>query len=152
MSSTDTPALPARPKGQPADPNKFLVINRPSRIDGTGAFAGEPIPAYKKIGEIRGEAISVREANKRVRGLQRIHMIEISDKRAIDASQSTDPLRFTNHSCTPNTRLQVRGGRVELYALRAIAQDEELTADYGETHHAGKLTCQCGAPNCRGAL
>jgi len=87
-----------------------------------------------------------------VRGLQRIHMIEISDKRAIDASQSTDPLRFTNHSCTPNTRLQVRGGRVELYALRAIALDEELTADYGETHHAGKLPCQCGAPNCRGAL
>jgi SET domain-containing protein len=136
----------------PANPQKFQVYNQPSAIDGTGAFAGEAIPAYKKIGEIRGESISVREANKRVRGLQRIHMIEISEKRAIDASQSTDPLRFTNHSCTPNTRLQVRGGRVELYALRAIAPDEELTADYGETHHAGKLACRCGSPLCRGAL
>ena len=28
----------------------------------------------------------------------------------------------------------------------------ELTADYGETHHAGTLRCRCGAPNCRGAL
>jgi SET domain-containing protein len=136
----------------PANPQKFQVYNQPSAIDGTGAFAGEAIPAYKKIGEIRGESISVREANKRVRGLQRIHMIEISEKRAIDASQSTDPLRFTNHSCTPNTRLQVRGGRVELYALRAIAVGEELTADYGETHHAGKLVCRCGSPLCRGAL
>jgi SET domain-containing protein len=136
----------------PANPQKFHVYNQPSAIDGTGAFAGEPIPAYKKIGEIRGEAISIREANKRVRGLQRIHMIEISDKRAIDASQSTDPLRFTNHSCSPNTRLQVRGGRIELYALRAIDVHEELTADYGETHHAGKLPCRCGSPLCRGAL
>lgn len=136
----------------PANPQKFQVYNQPSAIDGTGAFAGEPIPAYKKIGEIRGESISVREANKRVRGLQRIHMIEVSEKRAIDASQSMDPLRFTNHSCAPNVRLQVRGGRVELYALRAIARDEELTADYGETHHAGKLACRCGAPSCRGAL
>ncbi|MEO8297041.1 MAG: SET domain-containing protein-lysine N-methyltransferase [Burkholderiales bacterium] len=138
--------------GTPANPNKFAVLNAPSRIDGTGAFAGEAIPAYRKIGEIRGEPISVREANRRVRGLQRIHMVEISDKRAIDASQSTDPLRFTNHSCTPNTTLRVRQGRIELYALRAIQPGEELTADYGETHHAGQLACQCGAPNCRGAL
>jgi SET domain-containing protein len=36
--------------------------------------------------------------------------------------------------------------------MRAIAAGEELTADYGETHHAGTLRCQCGAANCRGAL
>jgi SET domain-containing protein len=135
-----------------ANPQKFAVINQPSLIDGLGAFAGEAIPAYKKIGEIRGEYVSVREANKRVRGLQRIHMIEVSDKRAVDASNSADPLRYTNHCCTPNVRLCIRQGRVELYALRAIAVGEELTADYGETHHAGKLPCRCGAPNCRGAL
>ncbi len=139
-------------KGKPANPQKFAVENRPSAIDGMGAFAAEPIPAYKKIGEIRGESISIREANKRVRGVQRIMMIEISDKKAIDASNSTDPLRYTNHSCQPNVTLRIRGGRVEIYAMRAIAVGEELTADYGETHHGGKLPCQCGAPNCRGAL
>jgi uncharacterized protein len=144
-------AIP-RVKGVPANPQKFAVVNHASRIDGTGAFAAEAIPAYKKIGEIRGEAITVREAHKRVRGVARIMMIEVSDKRAIDASQSTDPLRYTNHCCTPNTVLRIRGGRVELYALRAIEAGEELTADYGETHHAGTLPCQCGAPNCRGAI
>jgi SET domain-containing protein len=136
----------------PANPQKYAVEVRPSPIDGLGAFAAEPIPAYKKIGEIRGEYISIAEANRRVRGQQRIMMIEISQKRAIDASKSTDPMRYTNHSCSPNTVLRIRQGRVELYALRAIAAGEELTADYGETHHAGRLTCRCGAPNCAGRL
>jgi SET domain-containing protein len=139
-------------RGQPANPQKFLVENRPSAIDGLGAFAGEVIPAYKKIGEIRGESISVKEAHRRVRGQARIMMVEISDKRAIDATSSTDPLRYTNHSCTPNTVLRIRQGRIELYAMRAISLGEELTADYGETHHGGRLPCRCGAPNCRGAL
>ncbi len=145
-------AIEAPRRGTPANPQKFAVENRPSTIDGMGAFAAEPIPAYKKIGEIRGESISIREANKRVRGQQRIMMIEVSDKKAIDASASTDPLRYTNHSCQPNVALRIRAGRVEIYAMRAIAVGEELTADYGETHHGGKLPCQCGAPNCRGAL
>ncbi len=139
-------------KKAPADPNKFKVENRPSAIDGTGAFASEDIPAYKKIGEIRGEAISVREARQRVKGQARIMMVEISDKRAIDATHSSDPLRYTNHSCQPNTVLRIRGGRVELYAMRSIAAGEELVADYGETHHEGQLTCRCGVANCRGAL
>ena len=41
---------------------KFAVDVRPSRIDGQGAFALEPIPQRLKIGEIRGESISVQEA------------------------------------------------------------------------------------------
>jgi len=39
-----------------------------------------------------------------------------------------------------------------LEALRAIAPGEEITVNYGETHHEGKLRCRCGAPNCIGAL
>ena len=29
---------------------------------------------------------------------------------------------------------------------------EEITVDYGETHHEGRLTCRCGAPGCVGHL
>jgi SET domain-containing protein len=139
-------------KGQPADPQKFAVSVQPSRIDGQGAFAAEPIPARRKIGEIRGEAISVKEARRRARGLQRIMIVELSDRRAIDASRSPDPLRFTNHSCLPNAVLRIRQGRVEFYAMRDIASGAEITVNYGETHHAGRLRCQCGAPGCVGRL
>jgi SET domain-containing protein len=134
------------------DPQKFAVDVKPSPIDGRGAFAAETIPARRKIGEIRGESISVREARRRARGQQRIMIVEVSERRAIDAAQSADPLRFTNHSCRPNAVLRIRQGRVEFYAMRDVAAGEEITVDYGETHHEGRLACRCGAPGCRGAL
>ncbi len=145
--------LPAAPTAAArSGPQKFAVRVGPSTIDGQGAFAGEAIPARRKIGEIRGEAISVREARRRAKGVARIMIVELSDKRAIDASQSTDPLRFTNHSCRPNAVLRIRQGRVEFYAMRDVARGEELTVNYGETHHEGKLRCRCGAPGCIGRL
>jgi SET domain-containing protein len=131
---------------------KFAVRVAPSTIDGHGVFAAEPIPARLKIGEIRGESVSVQQARIRATRHERIMIVEVSNRKAIDFSASTDPMRFTNHSCRPNARLAIRGGRVEFYALRAIAPGEEVTVDYGETHHEGRLPCRCGAPGCRGAL
>ncbi len=131
---------------------KFDVRVARSPIDGYGVFAAEPIPPRLKIGEIRGEAITVAEARRRAQGLQRIMIVEVSQRKAIDASRSTDPMRFTNHGCAPNTRLSIRAGRIEFYALRAILPGEEITVNYGETHHEGRLTCRCGAPGCIGKL
>jgi uncharacterized protein len=131
---------------------KYAVDVHASRIDGQGAFAAEDVPARRKIGEIRGESISVAEARIRATRAERIMIVELSARRAIDFSQSADPMRYTNHSCKPNARLCIRQGRVEFYALRDIAPGEEITVDYGETHHEGRLACQCGAPGCRGAL
>ena len=131
---------------------KYEVAVHKSGIDGFGAFAAEDIPPHRKIGEIRGETISVSEARRRAAGKARIMIVEISERKAIDASQSEDPMRFTNHGCTPNARLSIQGGRVEFYALRAITPGEEITVNYGETHHEGKLKCRCGAPNCIGWL
>ena len=142
-----TAPSPARPAYQ-----KFGVLVQPSAIDGQGAFAAEAIPARLKIGEIRGESISVADARIRATRSERIMIVELSDKKAIDFSKSADPMRFTNHSCKPNARLVIRNGRVEFYANRAITLGEEITVDYGETHHEGRLRCQCGAPGCRGAL
>jgi SET domain-containing protein len=133
-------------------PQKYAVRVAASRIDGQGAFAAEPIPARRKIGEIRGEAVSVREARRRAKGVARIMIVEITDRRAIDATRSADPLRFTNHSCQPNAVLRIRQGRVEFYAMRDVNAGEELTVNYGETHHEGRLRCRCGAPGCIGRL
>jgi uncharacterized protein len=142
--STPSPTRPAY--------QKFAVEVLPSRIDGQGCFAAQAVPRLRKIGEIRGESISVAEARIRATRTERVMMVELSDKRAIDFSRSTDPMRFTNHSCGPNARLCIRNGRVEFYALRDIAPGEEITVNYGETHHEGRLRCRCGAPNCIGAI
>ena len=131
---------------------KFDVFVRKSEIDGHGVFAAEMIPPRLKIGEIRGEAITCAEGRRRAASLQRIMIVEISPRTAIDASKSTDPMRFTNHSCQANARLAIIAGRIEFYALRPIAPGEEITVNYGETHHEGKLRCRCGAVGCVGML
>ncbi len=145
------PAAGAEPVARPAY-QKYAVDVRPSAIDGQGAFAAEPVPARRKIGEIRGETISVAEARIRATRTERIMIVELSARKAIDFSKSADPMRYTNHSCRPNARLCIRQGRVEFYAVRDIAVGDEVTVDYGETHHEGRLACRCGAPGCRGAL
>jgi uncharacterized protein len=152
LPAADPPASPPRRRAGVADPQKFAVRAAPSPIDGTGAFAAEPIPARRKIGEIRGEPISVAEARRRAKRSRRIMIVEVSNRRAVDAARSTDALRFANHSCRPNGALRIRQGRIEIYALRDIAPGEEITLDYGQTHHEGTLRCRCGAPACVGML
>ncbi|MDE2614472.1 MAG: SET domain-containing protein [Burkholderiales bacterium] len=148
-----TPALGAaavavgRPRYQ-----KYAVDVHASPIDGLGVFAAERVPAALKIGEIRGETISVTEARIRATRTERVMIVELSARKAIDFSKSSDPMRYTNHSCRPNAELVIANGRVEFFALRAIARGDEITVDYGETHHEGRLACRCGAAGCRGAL
>lgn len=130
----------------------YQVTNKKSTIDGKGAFAAQSIPARKKIGDLGGEIISLREARKRAATTKRVAMVEFGDGRALDASVNPNELRYINHSCSPNTYMRVCYSKVEFYALRNIKKGEELTCDYGPTHHDGKLKCGCGSPNCKGYL
>ncbi len=127
---------------------KFELATGASAIDGQGVFAAEAIPRRRKIGEIRGESLSVDDARIRATRHERIMIVEVSMRRAIDFTRSTDPLRYANHSCAPNARFCIRQRRVEFYALRDIAPGEEITVSYGDTHHEGRLTCRCGVPGC----
>ena len=56
------------------------------------------------------------------------------EKMVIDATKRGSMLRFVNHSCDPNCRIEqvVVGGRprVGLFAIRHIFAGEELTYDY----------------------
>ncbi|MCV2361166.1 MULTISPECIES: SET domain-containing protein [Roseateles] len=125
---------------------------RRSRIDGYGVFADEAVLLGAKLGTLTGEAISVAEARRRAQGRQRIMLVELSASRAIDATCSADAMRFTNHSCAPNARIQVEDGAVEFFALRNLAVGDEITVDYGLTHHEGRLACRCGQPDCKNWL
>lgn len=126
-----------------------------SRIAGKGAFSNKVIPAKRKLGNMTGEIISFREARKRVK-LQphnTLFMVEFDTGNiALDASGASNALRYINHSCDPNTFMRRAYRKVEFYTLRTVKRGEELTCDYGETHHDGKLPCKCGATNCRGFI
>ena len=122
-----------------------------SRIVGRGLFAGTRIRARAKVGEFEGERVSLREARRRARGRDTIAIVEL-DTFALDATDSRRGFRFINHSCRPNTFTRITDTRAEFYALRAIAKGEELTVDYEDSHHNGRLPCRCGAPGCRGKI
>ena len=124
---------------------------RKSRITGLGLFAGCDIPARAKIGEFEGEVIPLREARRRARGRKVVAIVEL-ERKAIDAARTGRGFRYINHSCDPNTFTRLTRDRAEFYALRAIRRGEELTVDYGLSHHEGRLPCRCGAARCRGRL
>ena len=123
-----------------------------SRIQGRGLFALTSLPARRKIGELGGERISLGEARRRARETDCIAIVEFGDGTALDASRNGSDFRYVNHSCEPNTFMRLYKGRVEFYALRRVEAGEELTCDYGPTHHDGALPCRCGSAKCRGRL
>jgi uncharacterized protein len=122
---------------------------RRSLIQGRGLFAEQPLAARRKLGEFTGKKISVQEARRRAKNARRIVIVEISETEAIDGSRGTSPFRFVNHSCDPNLFIRIAHRRVEFYAKRDIQPGEELTCDYGDSHHEGRLPCRCGSDNCR---
>jgi SET domain-containing protein len=132
-----------------ACPPRVALEVRPSSIDGKGVFAVSRIGPRKKIGEFGGELISLREGRRRARRRRRIAIVELDDGKAIDAARDGNEFRYLNHSCSPNTFIRIVGTRVEFYSLRGIRVGEELTCDYGESHHEGKRRCRCGSEHCR---
>ena len=55
-----------------------------------------------------------------------------------------------NHSCDPNTAFD----GLNIYAVRSIKKDEELTLDYVQflDENMEPFQCQCGSSNCRGLI
>ncbi len=122
---------------------------KPSRIEGKGLFAVKAIKARQKIGEFEGEMISQREARRRAKSQRHIAIVEVNNGKAIDAAKLTYGFRFINHSCTPNTFMRIFRERAEFYTLRRIKAGEELTCNYGASHHEGLRQCTCGSSTCR---
>ena len=127
-----------------------LTVGR-SRLVGRGLFAGTRIAPRAKIGEFEGEVISIREARRRASGRSIVAIVELEDF-ALDATRTGRGFRYINHSCEPNTFMRCTPTRAEFYALRPIRAGEELTVDYGDSHHDGRLPCRCGAARCRGFI
>jgi len=131
--------------------NFDVEVNK-SKIHGNGLYAKHKIPARKKIGSLAGEIISKKKAREKARLNESISIVELWNGKALDASIINNEMRFINHSCQPNTYMRTWDNHVEFYALRLIKAKEELTCNYGPTHHDGKRKCNCGAPNCKGFI
>jgi SET domain-containing protein len=136
---------------------------RPSRIQGLGAFATEPIRSGTRVIEYAGERLTPEEADERYpdNAGERHHtyLFAIDDDIVIDAEVDGNEARFINHSCDPNCDAVIDDKRIWIEAIRDIAPGEELAYDYAyvlEERHTPsakrRFPCNCAAPNCRGTI
>ncbi|KAK4193025.1 putative histone-lysine N-methyltransferase, H3 lysine-4 specific [Podospora australis] len=135
-----------------------------SAIHNWGLYAMENIPKDDMIIEYVGEEIrqqiaELREAQYLKSGIGSSYLFRIDDNTVIDATKKGGIARFINHSCMPNCTakiIKVEGTkRIVIYALRDIAQNEELTYDYKFEREIGstdRIPCLCGTTACKGFL
>lgn len=147
-----------------------LIARRRSRIHGNGVFAVADISAGTRVCFYEGERITHAAADDLYGDtLDTGHtfLFTLNDEYIVDGNRRGNIARWINHSCAPNCEAQVtehagddrRRDRIEIHALRDIAEGEELTYDYGirlEVPHTARLkklwACRCGAPTCTGTM
>jgi uncharacterized protein len=141
-------------KTQSIDPAHapYRLAVRRSRIHRRGVFAGEAIPARRKVIEFTGERIDFREARRRWSPTLN-YLFGVDDDSFIDGAAGGSGAEYVNHSCAPNLHARYIRGHLLYFSSRAIARGEELTVDY---KYAGGGTqahpCHCGADACRGTM
>ncbi|KAI1261261.1 hypothetical protein F5Y18DRAFT_402354 [Xylariaceae sp. FL1019] len=135
-----------------------------SAIHNWGLYAMENINKDDMIIEYVGEQVrqqisEIREARYLKSGIGSSYLFRIDDSTVIDATKKGGIARFINHSCMPNCTakiIKVEGSkRIVIYALRDIAQNEELTYDYKFEREIGstdRIPCLCGTTACKGFL
>jgi SET domain-containing protein len=137
--------------------SSFKLRFKRSRIHRSGVFAGENIPARRRIIEYSGEKISRRESRRRyLRGWgsdpNLDYLAQLDSYWAIDGSAGGSGAELINHSCAPNAVLRKVGERLFLFSLRKIRAGEELTYDYQFPRRGDPVECRCGSSKCRGTI
>src|ERR1019366_1812629 len=82
---------------------QFRLCIRESRIHQRGVYAGEPIPARRKVIEYTGERISRRETKRRGDGPV-TYLFTLDDYWTLDGAFGGSGAEIINHSCDPNLR------------------------------------------------
>ena len=130
---------------------RFRMNLRRSPIHGYGVYAGEPIPARRKVIEYTGELISRRET--KIRGMgPHTYLFGLNDYWTIDGSVGGSGAEYINHSCNPNLQAWIFKQHILYMSKRKIARGEELTVDYHFSKKFEDVPCRCSAPNCRGKI
>jgi SET domain-containing protein len=130
----------------------FRIKLAPSKIHRWGVYAGEPIPANRKVIEYTGERISRREARRRSLERKFTYLFTLDAYWTIDGAAGGSGAEYINHSCNPNLAARIVKGHILYFSLRPIRKGEELTIDYRFDKKVDKVVCKCGAKNCRGTI
>lgn len=135
------------------DPRRscFQLEVAPSQIHGWGVYAGEKIPARRKVIEYTGELISRRETRRRGLG-PRTYLFTLDSYWTVDGAAGGSGAELINHCCDPNLYSWIFKGHILYMSVREIRRGEELTVDYHFSDKIGAVPCRCGSAKCRGTI
>ena len=84
------------------------------------------------------------------------YIFALDDDRNVDATESGSMAHLINHSCNPNCFTRIinadKDSRIVIFTLTDLEVGVELTYDYRFTSQNEHLSCNCGAPTCRGMV
>ena len=131
----------------------YKLILRQSGIHGWGVYAGEAIPAKRKVIEYTGERISRKETKRRseIQNKQ-IYLFTLDNYWTLDGASGGSGAEYINHSCDPNLYTWIYRGHILYMSARPIKKDEELTVDYHFSKDIEEVPCFCGSAKCRGTI
>ena len=127
-----------------------LEIQR-SKIHRYGVFAGQRIPANRKVIEYTGQRLNRKQAMVRGDG-DCPYLFAVDPYWTLDGSVGGSGAEIINHSCDPNLVSRILKGHVLYISLRTIRRGEELTVNYNFDKDVRTFPCSCGAPSCAGAI
>ena len=131
----------------------FRLEIKPSKIHRWGVYAGENIPARRKVIEYTGERISRKETRRRSDEQDRmIYLFTLDNYWTLDGAVGGSGAEYINHCCDPNIVTVIRQGHILYMSRREIRRGEELTVDYHFGKDIEKVPCRCGASACRGTI
>jgi len=139
------------PKVNP-DYTCFKVDLAESKIHRWGIYAGEFIPAGRKVIEYTGERISRRETKRRSEASDLIYLFTLDAYWTLDGSVGGSGAEYINHSCDPNLVTRIIKGHIIYMSQRDIQAGEELTVDYRFDKKVERVACSCGTASCRGTI
>ncbi len=129
-----------------------IVEIRTSTISGKGTFAKRDIVCGEYITTLSGEPVisgtDVSAICARL-GITGDDPLQIDDSLFLILDFQSKTI---NHSCTPNAGVR---NRSDLYAIRNITRNEEITYDYSTTsgvNDAWTMSCKCETNQCRGKI
>ena len=138
--------------------NKADIYVKSAGEKGDGLFSHHELPKSKFVIEFVGEIIDHPELMKRraQSTTQHLYPLQLKEGCYLDATHKGGIGRFINHSCEPNSRLEVwtvgDRYRVGIFTIKGVSAESELTIDYDWEPMEGRTPtrCYCGTPSCRG--
>jgi uncharacterized protein len=129
----------------------YKLLIRRSRIHRYGVFAGQRIPANRKVIEYTGQRLNRKQAKYRGDG-DYTYLFAVDKYWTLDGSVGGSGAEIINHSCDPNLVSRILKGHVLYISLRTIQPGEELTVNYNFDKDVRTFPCSCGSPSCAGAI